>query len=75
MLISKGLNPDKDIYNFDEKGLILGYSSKAKVICRAGRRNPNISQDGSRELITVIEAISVAGLVIPSWVIFKGKDH
>jgi hypothetical protein len=74
-LISKGLQPDDDIYNFDEKGFILGYSSKAKVVCRKERRNPNVAQDDSRELITVVEAASSAGLMLPSWVIYKGKGH
>ncbi|KAH0611005.1 uncharacterized protein H6S33_011432 [Morchella sextelata] len=74
-LISKGFRPNQDTYNFDEKGFILGYSSKAKVICRSGKRNPNVAQDGSWELITVIEAVSVAGCVLPAWVIYKGKSH
>lgn len=74
-LIPLGLRPSDDIYNFDEKGFILGYSAKAKVICRSGRRNPNVAQDGSRELITVVETVSVGGLVLPPWVIYKGKGH
>ncbi|KAH0602245.1 uncharacterized protein H6S33_009886 [Morchella sextelata] len=74
-LISLGLWPSDDIYNFDEKGFILGYSAKAKVICRSGRRNPNVAQDGSRELITVVETVSVGGLALPPWVIYKGKGH
>jgi hypothetical protein len=48
---------------------------KAKVICRKRRRNPNLAQDGSRELITVVEAASSGGLIIPSWIIYKGKGH
>lgn len=74
-LIPLGLRPSDDIYNFDEKGFILGYSAKAKVICRSGRRNPNVAQDASRELITVVETVSVGGLVLPPWVIYKGKGH
>lgn len=45
------------------------------MICRSGRRNPNVAQDGSRELITVVETVSAAGNALPSWVIYKGKGH
>ncbi|RPB10742.1 DDE-domain-containing protein [Morchella conica CCBAS932] len=74
-LISKGFIPSKDTYNFDEKDFILGYSSKAKVICRSWRWNPNVAQNGSGELITVVEAVSAAGNSLPSWVIYKVKGH
>ena len=43
-------------YNFqpDEKG---STPNRTKVICRAGRRPPQVTQDGTRELITVIETV------------------
>jgi hypothetical protein len=56
----------------DEKGFLLGYSSKAKVICRAGKRPPRVTQDGSREMLTVIECCNVVKYVVPSFIVFKG---
>lgn len=39
----------------------MGFSSKAKVICRKGRRNPRVTHDGNREMVTVIEAVCASG--------------
>ena len=44
----------ENIYNMDEKGSTL---NRTKVFCRAGRRPPQVTQDGTRELITVIETV------------------
>ena len=60
----------ENIYNMDEKGFMLGMSNRAKVICRAGRRPPRVTQDGARELITVIETVCAAQFIeagIPNW--------
>jgi len=65
----------EDIFNMDEKGFIIGMSSKAKVICRTGRRPPRVTQDGTREMLTVIECCCAALYVLPSFVIFKGAVH
>ena len=59
----------------DGKGFMLGQALKVKVICRRGRRNPHYSQDGNREMVTVIECISAAGMVIPPMYIYKGGKH
>jgi len=34
------------IFNMDEKGFLMGQASRAKVICRRGRRNPRVTHDG-----------------------------
>ena len=65
----------KDIYNMDEKGFILGMPNRAKVVCRAGRRPPRVAQDGTRELITVIETVCAASFVLLPMVIYKGAAH
>ena len=65
----------ENIYNTDEKGFMLGMSNRAKVICRAGRRPPRVTQDGARELITVIETVCAAQFVQPPMVIYKGSAH
>jgi len=63
------------IYNMEEKGFVLGYSAKAKLICRCGRRPPRVTQDGTRELVTVIECCSAGLVVLPSFVIYKGAGQ
>jgi hypothetical protein len=59
----------------DEKGFLLGIALKVKVICRRGRKNPRYSQDGNREMVTVIECVSAAGKVLPPMYIYKGSVH
>lgn len=65
----------ENIWNMDEKGFSLGFSSRAKVICRAARRNPHVAQDGSREMLMVLELVSVLGMALPPFVVYKGKGH
>jgi len=65
----------ENIWNMDEKGFILGFSSRAKVICRAARRNPHVAQDGSCEMLTILESVSAFGTALPLFVIYKGKGH
>ena len=53
----------------------MGRGSKVRVICKRGRKNPKLVQDGSREFITVIEGVSANGVILPPLVINKGKAH
>jgi len=71
-LIRKHNLRPEDIFNMDEKGFIIGRSARAKVICRAGRRPPRVTQDGTREMLTVIECCCAAQYMTPSFVIYKG---
>jgi hypothetical protein len=50
-------------------------ASKAKVICRQGRRNPRYTCDGSRELITVLEYVSIEGYFLPPIIVTKGAYY
>jgi hypothetical protein len=59
----------------DEKGFAMGRGSKVKVITRRGRTNTRISQDGKKELITVIETICAFGRALPPMVINQGTKH
>jgi hypothetical protein len=59
-LISKGLQPNNEIYNFDKKKSILGFLSSTEVVCRKRRGNSNVAQDGSRAPVAIIEAASSA---------------
>jgi hypothetical protein len=65
----------EDMYNNDEKGFIISYSSKAKVICQAGRRPPRVTHDGIREMLTVIKCCSAGQFILPSFVIYQGSAH
>ena len=59
----------------DEKGFLMGTAMRCKVICRSARRTPKLTQDGSRDWVTVIEAISGDGHALPPMVINKGTAH
>jgi hypothetical protein len=59
----------------DEKGFLLGQALKVTMICRRDRKNPHCTQNGNREMVTVIEYISADGRVIPPMYIFKGSRH
>jgi len=63
------------IFNMDEKGFLMGLATRAKVLCRRGRRNPHVTHDGKRELVTVIETVFARGAALSPFVINKGKGH
>ena len=69
-----GLEP-AHIFNMDEKGFMMGLAAKAKVLCRRGRRNPQVTRDGKQELVTVIETFGADGSVLSPFVINKGAGH
>jgi len=73
LIRTRKIQPE-DIFNMDEKGFIIGMSSKAKVICWTGRWPLQVTQDGTREMLTVIECCCAVLYVILS-VIFKGAAH
>lgn len=50
----------------------MGISAKTKVVTKVGRRNPRVTHDGKRELITDLETIR-AGTCLPPLLIFKAK--
>ncbi|RPB10741.1 hypothetical protein P167DRAFT_465153, partial [Morchella conica CCBAS932] len=64
-----------DEYNMDEKGFIMGSASRCKVICRRGRRTPRLTHNGKRTWVTVIEAVSAAGIPLPPMIINEGAGH
>jgi DDE superfamily endonuclease len=66
---------DGDIYNMDEKGVMAGQIGEEKVIVTADTRFAQksfVTQDGSREWVTIISCISLDGRYLPLYVIFKG---
>ena len=46
-----------------------------KVICRRSRKSTRKTQDGKREIITVIETVSAAGMLLPPMIVYKGQKH
>ncbi|RPB02739.1 DDE-domain-containing protein, partial [Choiromyces venosus 120613-1] len=69
-----GIVPE-NMYNMDEKGFTMGKGERCKVIYRRVRKNPRLTHDGSQEWVTVIEAVSAAGIVLPPMLINKGEAH
>lgn len=63
---------DEDIYSMAEKGFMKGIAADAKVIIPRGSE-ATTSRPRNREWVTVIEAISGNGVLLPSFVIFEGK--
>ena len=63
------------MYNMDEKGFMMGIALRCKVICQKGRRSARLTQDGSREWITVIETISGDGRALRPMIINKGQAN
>jgi hypothetical protein len=67
---------DKDVYNFDEAGFIIGKITTQLVVTRSERRGrPKAIQPGNREWVTLIAAINAAGWTIPLFLIFAGQYH
>ena len=70
-----GIRSD-DIYNFDETGFMMGMIASGMVVTGAERRGrPKSVQPGSREWITVIQAINAEGRAIPPFIIGAGQYH
>jgi hypothetical protein len=68
----------ENIYNWDEKGFLIGQASATKRIMSrealtAGRIT-HASQDGSREFITLLACISATGAVLPPSLIYQGES-
>jgi len=63
------------MFTMDEKGFLMVLSTQAKVLCRRGCRNPHVTHDGKRELVTVIETVLASGAALSPFVINKCKGH
>ena len=53
----------------------MGRSSRVKVICKRSKKTTQKTQDGKREIITVIETVSAAGALLPLMIVYKGQAH
>lgn len=67
---------DKDIFNFDETGFIMGVIAISKVIARSEMPGkPHLIQPGNQEWVTAIKYINMSGWAILTTIIFKGKVY
>lgn len=62
------------VLNFDEKGFLLGQGTRQRVIVSTMTKEAHQLQDGSREFVTVVEVILANGVVLPPYIILKGKQ-
>jgi hypothetical protein len=62
-----------NIYNMDEKGILLGQGKKTWVIVDHHQRKAKHVEDGSRELITALECVGTDGTSIPPRLVVQGK--
>jgi hypothetical protein len=68
-----------NIYNFDEKGFLIGFSrTKKRVVsieALKSKRVAGASQDGNREFITLIASICADGSHLPPTLIYQGESY
>ncbi|QSS55024.1 hypothetical protein I7I53_02781 [Histoplasma capsulatum var. duboisii H88] len=68
-----------NIYNFDEKGFLLGLLQAVKQIVSIeslkSKCNKGVSQDGSREFISLLAAICADGTALPPALIYKEESR
>jgi hypothetical protein len=68
----------KNIYNWDEKGFLLGIASITKrIMTKEALKSSRIHvwQDGSREFISLLACICADGSHLPPSLIYKGISH
>ena len=65
-----------DIYNFDETGFLMGMIASGMVVTGSKKRGkPKSVQPGSREWITVIQAINAECWAIPPFIVVADQYH
>lgn len=64
--------PPENIYNMDEKGLLLGLGKRIRAFVDRDQKTVNHLEDGNRELVTVIECVSADGTALKPSVIYQG---
>ena len=74
-VITKYNIPIKNIYNMDEKGVQLGQGRNVLAIVDRELKMAYQIEQGSREMVTVIECISADGSALNPMVIFPLKRH
>ena len=67
---------DKDAYNFDETGFMMGVAATSKVVTSSDTiGQATVVQPGNRDWVTTIECINASSWCLPPFVILSGKMH
>jgi hypothetical protein len=66
---------NEDIWNFDETGFQIGVERTQWIIIAFTSKRSYLAIDGTRTLVTPVEAVSVGGAVIEEMLILPGKTH
>jgi len=70
----EGVDPDC-IWNCDEKGIVEnGGCIRWRVIVGSDQKDPKVTADESRKMVTVLECVSAAGHAISLLVIHPGAE-
>ena len=69
----------ENLYNWDEKGFVIGQSSAVKHIMTQSAlekgRIMGACQDGNCEFISLLACVSADGKSLPPALIYKGMSH
>ncbi|KAJ3534000.1 hypothetical protein NM688_g7200 [Phlebia brevispora] len=71
LILKYNLTPE-NIYNMDEKGIMLGIGRRTRAFVDRDQKTLYQIEDGNRELVTVIECISADGTALRPSVIYQG---
>ena len=67
----------ENLYNWDEKGFVIGMASATKRIMSKDAldsgRIPNASQDGNREFLSLLACIGADGTALPPALVYRGE--
>jgi hypothetical protein len=65
----------QNTYNMDEKGFLIGWSSKQyRIFSKASKLTKTLLADGNREFITLLACICADGTPLPPGIIFAGAS-
>jgi hypothetical protein len=68
-----------NLYNFDEKGFLIGLGQTLKrIMTLAALKSGQVTkskQDGSREFISILAYVLAIGKVIPSLLLYCGESE
>ncbi|OAP56314.1 hypothetical protein AYL99_09493 [Fonsecaea erecta] len=66
---------DKNVYNMDEAGVLLGYTTTVKMLVHSKDTRRHRGTGVKRVLITSIECVSAAGIALPPLIIWPASTH
>jgi hypothetical protein len=70
----QGVSPE-NIWNCDEKGIVEGGGMiRRRVIVGTDQRDPKVTADESRKMVTILECVNAIGYAIGPLVIHKGVE-